>query len=256
MRFIVINDIHANYEVLKKFKAVLLNERFDKIIVLGDVLTYGVDVNQTIGFLLDINSMYDCVFIKGNHDQIYFDIQKGLEYQYKPFPNYINESVLYTASKLNFNLEAVFDWTESFVYKKVGFFHANLFDYGDWSYLNDENDFLANYKKLIEKKLRGAVFGHTHRSKYQLFDCGSKVTELSAFDGDICIDEDVSFLLTNGSLGQPRGSRSSYLICEFNNEKCDFKSKIIDYDVAKQCNSIQNSCLSVTTKKKLISFYK
>lgn len=256
MRFIVINDVHANYEALKKLKSIFSNNNFEKIIILGDVLTYGVNVNETIDFLLYIDALYDCVFIKGNHDQIYFDIQKGREYQYKPFPDYINESVLYTADKLRCSLEESFDWSESFVSNKVGFFHANLFDYGDWSYLNTRKDFLINYRKLIDKKLCGAVFGHTHRSKFQLFSHGSEFTELSTFDCNLSIGMDFSFLITNGSVGQPRGSKSSYLVCEFSDEKYDFKPGILDYDIAKHCRSIQNSGLSVKTKDKLVSFYK
>jgi predicted phosphodiesterase len=254
MKFVVINDIHANYYALKEVSKTLSTLKFDKLIILGDTLTYGVLVQETIDILKQFEREYNCIFIKGNHDQIYFDIQNDKEYQYKPFPFFINESVLFTADKLTSDFEGMFKWQESYLWKGVLFTHANMYRYGNWSYLNTEDEFLNNYNELERRKLRGAVFGHTHRAKYQIYQNGEAQSELSALTEKVEITS--SFLLTNGSLGQPRSADASFLICELNDNTCTFESKIINYDVEAHCRSLSESSLSLETQTKLLSFYK
>lgn len=254
MRFVVINDIHANYHALKEVSKTLTNLEFDKLIILGDILTYGVLVQETIDILKQFEKEYTCIFIKGNHDQIYFDYQQGKEYQYKPFPSFIKESVIYTAGKLNSSFENMFNWQESFLCKGILFTHANMFSYGNWSYLNTEDEFLANYDELKKRNLRGAVFGHTHRAKYQVYQNGKCQSGLSVLTEKIDISS--SFLLTNGSLGQPRNSDASFLICELSDKNCIFEPKLINYDVEAHCRSISESSLSLETQEKLLNFYK
>ena len=254
MKFVVINDIHANYYALTEVSKTLAKFEFDKLIILGDILTYGVLVQETIDILKQFEQKYECIFIKGNHDQIYFDYQKGKEYQYKPFPPFINESVLYTAEKLDCSFENMFNWRESFLWKNVLFTHANMYSYGNWSYLNTEDEFLKNYEELEKRNLRGAIFGHTHRAKYQTYQNGKPQAELSALTKKIEIGS--SFLLTNGSLGQPRSSNASFLICELTDNNCTFESKVINYDIKAHCRSLIESSLSFETQTKLLNFYK
>lgn len=254
MKFVVINDIHANYHALKKVCRTISELEFDKLIILGDILTYGVLVQETIDILKQFEKKYKCIFIKGNHDQIYFDYQKGKEYQYKPFPSFINESVLYTANKLNSSFENMFNWQEKFLCKGVLFTHANMYNYGNWSYLNTEDEFLTNHNELKKRNLRGAVFGHTHRAKYQVYQNDKPQVELSVLTERIEVSS--SFLLTNGSLGQPRNSDASFLICEISDCICMFEPKFVNYDVEAHCKSISESTLSLETQTKLLNFYK
>lgn len=254
MKIVVISDIHANYHALKEVSKTLSKLKFDKLIILGDILTYGVLVQETIAILKQFERKYKCIFIKGNHDQIYFDYQNGKEYQYKPFPLFINESVLSTADKLNSRFESLFDWQESFICNDVLFTHANMYTYGNWSYLNTEDEFLNNYDELENRNLRGAVFGHTHRAKYQTYQNGKPQTKLLVLAEKLEITS--SFLITNGSLGQPRSSDASFLICELNDKFCTFESKIINYDVEAHCRSLSESSLSLETQTKLLNFYK
>lgn len=78
MKFVVVNDVHANSVALADFIDNLLLISFDKLIFLGDALTYGVNVKETISLLHQLERQYDCIFIKGNHEQIYFDYQNGI----------------------------------------------------------------------------------------------------------------------------------------------------------------------------------
>ncbi len=257
MKVVVINDLHSNYQALRKIEIILDKLVFDKLVFLGDLLTYGVAVQPTLDLLTLINKRYDCVFVKGNHDQIYFDLQGGREYQYKPFPDYINESVLYTAEKLNLLLEQQFDWCESYEYGNVYFAHANALEYKNWSYLNSKDDFNINLIALKERGFRGGIFGHTHRAKYLAFNNESNENNVLPLPNSLSISDNSTFLITNGSLGQPRGSKPSFLICDFS-DKYNYKFKSVDfeYDVGLHCSEIAESNLSFSTKEQLISFYK
>lgn len=257
MKFIVVNDIHANSAALKEFSKILLTLDFDKLVFLGDLLSYGVNVKETIELMHRLVERYDCIFIKGNHDQIYFDYQNNQDYQYKKFPEFILESISHTANKLDGLLINEFAWVNSFCYKDVVFTHANLCEYGNWSYLNTEKEFNLNHEALIKKNWRGAIFGHTHRAKYKKYQYdgfNTDITELPINTNIVFYQAD-RFLVTNGSLGQPRGSVSSFLVCEIDDNKVALRSVPVNYDIAAHCQSIINSTLTTKTQQKLLSYY-
>ena len=257
MKFVIVNDVHANSTALKEFMKGLRNISFDKLIFLGDALTYGVNVKETLDLLRQLKEKYDCVFIKGNHEQIYFDYQNNKNYQYKKFPNFLLESILHTAEKLDFVLEDEFEWVDYFFYEGVIFSHANLFEYSNWSYLNTEKDFCLNHNVAVSRKLRGAIFGHTHRAKYKKYKDGAvdfNILELP-INQNLSFSPHEVFLLTNGSLGQPRGSVSSFLTCDIKDSEVTVTSTLLSYDIALHCQSIADSSLTVQTKEKLLKYY-
>ena len=257
MKFIVVNDIHANSTALKKFSKILLNLDFDKLIFLGDLLSYGVNIKETIGLMNKLAERYDCIFIKGNHEQIYFDYQNNQDYQYKSFPEFILESILDTANKLDVLLINQFAWVNSFCYKDIVFSHANLCEYGNWSYLNTEKDFTLNYDILIKNNWHGAIFGHTHRAKYKKYQCDGISTDITELPINTNIDfyQADRFLVTNGSIGQPRDSVASFLVCEIDDNKVALRSVPMNYDIAAHCQSIIDSNLTTKTQRKLLSYY-
>lgn len=258
MKFIIFSDVHANSIALLRFIEQISIIEFDKLIFLGDALTYGVNVKETISLLRQLKEKYDCIFIKGNHEQIYFDYQDDKDYQYKKFPEFLLESISDTAAKLDIFLENEFDWIDFFYYKGVVFSHANLFDYGNWSYLNTEKDFNSNYSVITENNLRGAIFGHTHRAKYKRYknsNIHSALSELTT-NIDVYFFLKDGFLVTNGSLGQPRGTDASFLECKVDDDKVYMKSVAVEYNIALHCQSIIESNLTDETKEKLLRYYK
>ena len=258
MRFIVINDVHSNSAALSEFFKSISSLSFDTLIFLGDALTYGVNINETIDLLKQLDKTYNCKFIKGNHEQIYFDLQNNKNFEYKKFPDFLLESIKQTGKTLSFRLEDEFDWKESYCYEEVIFAHANLLGYENWSYLNTEQDFSVNYEALKHQNLRGAIFGHTHRAKHCIYskDTNDSNIHETPLNKPIVISQDERFLATNGSLGQPRGSCSSFLICTIENESVTIESIPLVYDVSKHRHSILQSNLSLKTQKKLLNYYK
>ena len=104
MRIAVLSDFHANIYALKKALKIIDKDGFDKMIMLGDILTYGTNVRETIDLMLERTCNKNTYLIKGNHDQMYDDIidSKNFEY-FNTLPDWIRESVNFTFDQLDIN---------------------------------------------------------------------------------------------------------------------------------------------------------
>lgn len=254
MKLAIISDIHSNNEALKKALCLIKGSGVDHVIFLGDLLTYGCSINESIDTLLDFSATHNMSFIKGNHDQIYFDIQSEKEFQYKPFPDFIIESVAYTHRNLDRILIQTFNWQNFITFEEILFSHANALEYGNWSYLNSEDEIENTAKLLLKSGLLGGVFGHTHRNKYSIYE-KQKL--------EIKIDESLNyqlrphkcFIANTGSIGQPRGRASSYLLMSIENQSLNMKHIYFEYNLDKHKRSIRRSSLTDKTKDTLLSYF-
>lgn len=70
MRTLVIGDIHAGLRALEQVmeKASVLPE--DKLIFLGDYVDGWSHAVETVNFLLQLQTTHNCIFIRGNHDEL------------------------------------------------------------------------------------------------------------------------------------------------------------------------------------------
>ncbi len=72
-RTLVIGDIHSG---LKALEQVLLRAKVapsDKLIFLGDYVDGWSEAVETVDFLLQLQQTHDCIFIRGNHDELCLD---------------------------------------------------------------------------------------------------------------------------------------------------------------------------------------
>ena len=85
----VISDIHSNFDALKLVLKNLENKKIDLTIFLGDILTYGCQPLEVLQMLQNYKRKYPAIFIKGNHDQIYFDLQSNADKSSYKFPKFV-----------------------------------------------------------------------------------------------------------------------------------------------------------------------
>ena len=78
MRTIVIGDIHAGLKALKALIDQLQLCQEDQLIFLGDYVDGWSDAAPTISYLIELKAQYNCLFLRGNHDQLCLDWLKGL----------------------------------------------------------------------------------------------------------------------------------------------------------------------------------
>lgn len=254
MKIAVISDVHSNNEALKASLVEIRKKDVEKIIFLGDLLTYGCEINETIETLLEVSLVIEVVFVKGNHDQIYFDMKDCKEFQYKPFPDFILESVNSTFEGLKYDLAKTFPWVDSVIINNFLFTHANALGYGNWEYLNSDAEIIKTSKILLESGLSGGIFGHTHRPKFSIIETQSLTHEVGAVS---YINTEGACLVGNaGSVGQPRGHKASFLLIDFiDDDMVKMEHVFFEYDLEQHKSSILKSTLSSKTKDKLLTYF-
>jgi len=249
----VISDIHANADALMLVMEGLKLKEVDKVVCLGDILTYGCQPLEVIDILHEYKKENSIIFVKGNHDQFYFDLQRGNnKFSYK-LPEFVEESVNWTLKKINsFSLESAFPWLENYYIGNTYFSHANPFRYGNWSYLEEDKDLTKALKSLEDKNFFSGVFGHSHR---QLFVArnGDDVYEISEYTSE---DNKIDQLIINtGSVGQPRGKGVGYVILEIKDGelfKADFHKLKVNFD--NSLDLISGANFKQETSEKLINY--
>lgn len=76
-RTLVIGDIHSGLQALKQVlqKATITNN--DTLVFLGDYIDGWSEAVETINYLLQLKEKYNCVFLRGNHDELCYEWLTG-----------------------------------------------------------------------------------------------------------------------------------------------------------------------------------
>ncbi|WP_088339840.1 metallophosphoesterase [Robiginitalea sediminis] len=73
MRTIVIGDIHGGLKALKLLLDEVGPEPGDRLVFLGDYVDGWSEAAGTVAFLMELERQHDCVFLRGNHDDLCLD---------------------------------------------------------------------------------------------------------------------------------------------------------------------------------------
>ncbi len=74
MRYLILSDIHGNLDALTAVLSRVRRKRWDKTLVLGDVVGYGANPNQTIEA---VRALRPVLAIRGNHDKVCSGVEDG-----------------------------------------------------------------------------------------------------------------------------------------------------------------------------------
>jgi len=249
----VISDIHANADALNMVLQEVESMEIDTTVFLGDILTYGCQPLEVLELLNHYRNHNFCIFIKGNHDQLYFDLQSQDQKSDYEIPDFVQESANWTLNQiLGLKFEDYFLWRESYVFANIYFSHSNPFIYGDWSYLEDHNSLEKAFQELNSKNLFSGIFGHSHRKTLVSKEEGA----IKRLDGNFANIDKIDQLIVNvGSAGQPRGTGLSYALLEIKNNKL-FKVQLNEVEVClkNSINLIKKAKFSSDTERLLLSF--
>ena len=259
-RIIVFSDIHAN---INAYEAALKKAReigFDRLINLGDLLTYGCDAKEIIEATNNAVEIDKMILIKGNHDQLYFDIMRDDYSYYDTLPAWIRESIDWTIDNTCLEeFETNYDWLNFYTLDNIYFAHANPFQYGNWSYLNSEKKYIKAANNLALKKKSIGIFGHTHRQNMSLISnnyvCTSVPDQNTFYKSNLL--ENLALIINLDSIGQPRNDSklSTLLVLDIKGNQYELEFVKVSYDLNKHKDNIRNALLSVGTQKKLFSFF-
>lgn len=235
----VVSDIHANALALDAALAELDAARVSHVVVLGDLLSYGVHVHETLARLERLARECATTFLVGNHDQLYFEMQRGERGYYEKMPAWIKESARATCAALDearLRLADAFAWRDEHVDAgaRILFSHANPFAPRDWTYLSSAESRARAARTLTERGMTAGVFGHTHRA------------------------HDDGRVWNPGSVGQPRdhAKLSSAAVVRVGADgDASFETFTLDYDEGAHCAAIRDAALSEETKREILKFH-
>lgn len=123
MRKLVIGDIHGGLKALQEILEKINLIPTDQLIFLGDYVDGWSESPQVIDCLIQLNENYNCVFIKGNHDDLLLNYLKTKTYNEEWFKHGGQSTV-----------KAYEKATPSQIQKHI-FFLENLMDF----FIDDEN---------------------------------------------------------------------------------------------------------------------
>jgi predicted phosphodiesterase len=180
VRYLIISDIHGNLEALDAVLTALPPERYDRVLVLGDLVGYGANPNEVIARII---ALQPAGIIRGNHDKVAAGLEDG--------------------ESFNAVARNAVEWSGPMAIDElIEICHGAPFD--EDAYVFDELDAL----RAIESAHRPVcIFGHTHVAL--AFQRTEDAIEYVAGPGEsegirITLDSRHRYLINPGSVGQPR----------------------------------------------------
>ncbi len=244
----VISDIHSNVDALDAALNLLAARGIETAVVLGDLFTYGCSPLEVLDRL--DQTTVELWFVRGNHDLLY---ETNSADYFETLPDWIRESVEWNRRALAGRMLPT--TVNSIAAARILFAHCNPFPFGDWTYLDREDEIVRAAKVLRENGFCAGIFGHTHRRRAsivsredRLVDRNDTAITLSLGGGEIPI-------VNPGSVGQPRGTRASMLVVSMKANAMTLEFEDIQYDVSRHVATILASDLSDATKARLIRFF-
>ncbi len=242
MRYLILSDIHANWQALDGALA-HAKGKYDRILCLGDVVGYGADPDVVTEWVRQNAG----VTIRGNHDKACAGLE-DLEW----FNPVARVSALWTMQKTK---PRNIDWLGKL---PKGPAQENGFQMIHGSPL-DEDEYLISEQDAaqVAPYLDSAVFffGHTHlQGGFLCHPNGIKKLARPAPSSDeynLELDPDANYLINPGSVGQPRDGdpRAAYLI--YDSERGFVTYFRAPYDVAGAQRKILEAGLPDALAKRL-----
>lgn len=222
MRYLIVSDIHANWHALE---AVLAETRgaYDKVVCCGDLVGYCADPNPVVDW-----ARANCAqIVRGNHDKACSGLD-DLEW----FNPVAKASAIWTIRNLRpENIE----YLRAMSAGPMGvngytILHGSPADEDEYLMVADE---VAAVRPLLQGQL--SFFGHTHIQGGFLL-LSNKVLRIPKTPADqsnqtLAFEQDLTYLVNPGSVGQPRDGdpRAAYVL--FDSGKQELSYHRLAYDV-------------------------
>lgn len=232
MRLGIFSDVHANIEALSAVMEAFKTENIDQYYCLGDVVGYGASPNECADIVRETAK----VTILGNHDAAVAG-RMDYSYYYEAARNALDQHAsTLTAENLS--------WLRGLPYKHeldcgLHLCHGSPLRLEEFEYIfapEQARECLAMWDDLGDITL----IGHSHLCKVFALKPGM-VEELPA--RDFVLEPDTKYIVSVGSVGQPRDydNRASF-VC-FDTESREFEFKRVEYDIESAATKIFQSNL-------------
>ena len=226
MRYGIISDIHGNIEALTASLKSLDEEGVDEIVCLGDVVGYGANPEECVNLVRERAT----ISILGNHDAAVSD---RMDYSF--YYDAARHALDWCKSKVSDDTIA---WLKERPYRErvgdIDFCHGSPI-------LPEEFEYIFTREKAKEllpqrDQLAPVTFiGHSHLTR------SFALSEDEAYNvrgSEFTLRPDFKYIITAGSVGQPRDYDARSCACIFDTETRLSKYVRTQYDIEAQMNKI------------------
>jgi diadenosine tetraphosphatase ApaH/serine/threonine PP2A family protein phosphatase len=195
MRYLIVSDIHANIDALTAVLGAAPRERWDALLVLGDLVGYGAEPNAVIDLVRGLEPL---AVIRGNHDKAACGLDDGSNFN--QIARYAAAWTGDTLTPENREYLRALPPGPLVIDEQVEICHGSPFD--EDHYIFDAQD----ARRALEATRRPVcLFGHTHLPVVFAMDQGRFRGLVPDEDGTtVPLQEGVRYLINVGSVGQPR----------------------------------------------------
>ena len=206
MRYLILSDMHANWDAFETVLRRARRKRFESVLVLGDLVGYGAAPNQVVDAVRQMGSRLYTV--RGNHDKVVAGIDSGGNF---------NQTALtaaqWTTGRLTpGNLRYVRELPQGPLEVEEGLAICHGSPLDEDTYVFSDVDAWEIFSRF---DMPVTFFGHTHiPSLFWLEGRMLGVRALRGTSGRIALSPGGRYLINPGSIGQPRDRdpRASYMI--------------------------------------------
>ena len=208
MRYLIIADMHGNWDALKAVLEDAQQQGFEEVLVLGDLVGYGASPNAIVEEIGQLEMPYRA--IRGNHDKVVAGIDDGLNF---------NPTALLAARWTSDELsEANLTFVRGLPQGPMRIEPDLMICHGS---LLDEDEYLLAAVDAAESLFsvddQVTFFGHTHIPSQFAYRDDSGQMEVAVLEGEeviLQLEKDTRYMLNPGSVGQPRDRdpRAGYMI--------------------------------------------
>ena len=208
MRYLIIADMHGNWDALTTVLQDARSHGFDEVLVLGDLVGYGATPNEIVEELGRLQEPFRA--IRGNHDKVVAGIDDGTNFN----PTALLAARWTAEALTEENLQFVKDLPQGPVRVEDGLMicHGSVLDEDE--YLLAALDAVESLHSIQDQVV---FFGHTHipsKFAYRDEDGSMDVAVLEGEEVVVDIEAGTRYMLNPGSVGQPRDRdpRAGYMI--------------------------------------------
>ena len=224
MRYLILSDLHSNDEALAAVFENLRGSRYDRVVVLGDLVGYGADPNAVIDRIRRLRRKK--YLVRGNHDRVASGKDPGG--LFNPIALYAARWTGEVLTPLNHRfLEDLpvgpLEIDDAFV-----ICHGSPLD--EDAYIFSDTDAAWNFRSL---RLDLCFFGHSHiPSIFELEPDGIRVAVVRGEHERLPLQPGRRYLVNPGSVGQPRDRNTAAAYAIYDAEKRVVEFERVPYDTA------------------------
>lgn len=243
MRYLILSDMHANWDA---FQAVLhraRRKRFDAVLVLGDLVGYGAAPNQVVEAVRALPGRVWTV--RGNHDKVVAGIDAG-----GGFNQAALAAAQWTAARLTRpNLRYVRELPRGPVAVAPGLAICHGSPLDEDAYVFSDTD---AWEIFSFHQTPVTFFGHTHiPSLFTLERRSIGVRALRGGRGRLLLDPERRYLINPGSIGQPRDRDPRAAFMTYDSERAVVRWYRVTYPVRRAQARIRAAGLPGTLADRL-----